>query len=719
MSDTQGKNERALDVLVWGATGYTGRLVADYLARRGSPGLRWGIAGRSQEKLEEVRRALARDLPELAALPIVLADASDPASLRRMAAQTRALCTTVGPFALHGSALVAACVQEKTHYADITGEVQWVRRMIDQHHDEALDAGVRIVHCCGFDSIPSDLGAQMMVEHLRDVHRQETASVRFVVGPSRGGFSGGTVASLLNVFEEAVRDPSLRRLLADPYSLDPLGSPKSPPSPDQRGPVLDPDLRCWTAPFLMAPVNTRIVRRSNALLGRAYGPSFVYGESMLTGEGTPGRLAAAALSAALVASFGAFAVPPVRAALRRFVLPAQGDGPSEATREQGFFRGRLVAVGDRGAKVRGRVGGQKDPGYAETAKMLAESVQCLALDQQKLTDLYGVLTPASAMGKTLRERLVRAGMTFEVEPLVSPPEPPCPPLLPSALASSPSSPSPSRPPARTKTPGQPRPSTRAPGHPRVHPYPEVPAGVKMYPCPEVPGRQAQAEGAAAAQEQRAGEPVSGRPAPGAEAPRGRLAADCLEVPDRQGVAPVESRGVKVVRAGKGAKVGSQPPGREGRVMEAEAPGGGCSASRKCARCSTLMFLTSGWDPLVPRRERSVTCHLPRSWPRGACPLRRRCWGKKGTCASTTSRGPCRSCRCKAKPPRSLSLARRWRPAVLRFHRCRASFCVSLRCFKGTRKRAWSIAGLTLNPVVRCHRRPRSRVSTMSAATRPA
>lgn len=416
MSDNRATNDRPLDVLVWGATGYTGKLVAEYLAEHHGQGeLRWGIAGRNRAKLEEVRAHLARKHPALADLPLLIADAGDPAALRAMAAQARALCSTVGPFALHGSALVAACVQARTHYADITGEVQWVRRMIDQHHDEAREAGVRIVPCCGFDSIPSDLGVHMMVEHLRETHKQETRSVRLVFGPTRGGVSGGTVASLLNVVEEIGRDRSLRRLLADPYALDPAGSPKSPPSPDQKGPVYDHDLRCWTAPFVMAAINTRVVRRSNALLGRAYGPRFEYGESMTGGSGPRGALAAAAISAALVGGLGAAALPPVRALLRRHVLPGQGEGPSEQTRERGFFRARLVAEGEGGARIRGHLAGQKDPGYGETAKMLAESVLCLALDQDRLTSDGGLLTPASAMGKALRERLVRAGMTFEVE----------------------------------------------------------------------------------------------------------------------------------------------------------------------------------------------------------------------------------------------------------------------------------------------------------------
>lgn len=406
---------RPLDVLVWGATGFTGKLVAEYLATHyGAGDLRWGLGGRSLSKLEEVRASLARMDTRFADLPLLVADAHDVDSLRKVVAQTRAVCSTVGPFAIHGSLLVAACVQEQTHYADITGEPQWIVAMIDAHHDAAKAAHARIVPCCGFDSIPSDLGTQMMVEHLREHHQQATRSVHAVFGPLRGQFSGGTFASILHLVEQAARDPKVRKILMDPYAFDPKDSKKTPPSPDQNGPAFDPDLRCWTAPFLMSPVNTRMVRRSNALLERSYGSSFVYKESMRCGSGPQGFLAALGVSSALVGGLGVATIPVVRKALQKYVLPSQGDGPSKEVQERGFFRARLVAEGEGGVKVQGRLAGQRDPGYAETAKMLAEAVLCLALDQDRLPSQGGVLTPASAMGKVLRERLVRAGMTFEV-----------------------------------------------------------------------------------------------------------------------------------------------------------------------------------------------------------------------------------------------------------------------------------------------------------------
>jgi short subunit dehydrogenase-like uncharacterized protein len=406
--------ERAFDVVVWGATGFTGKLVAEYLAEHhGSGPVRWALGGRSREKLEAVRRELAARWPAVAALPLLVADARDRRSLAAMTAQTSVVCSTVGPYAQHGNELVAACVETATDYTDLTGETPWIRRMVAQHHEAARQSGARIVHCCGFDSIPSDLGAQMMVEHLRERHDRATASVRAVFGPTRGGFSGGTAASLIGIVEEAQHDPATRRALLDPYALDPADAPRGPASPDQRGPVHDPDLGVWTAPFVMAGINTRVVRRSNALLGHSYGPRFVYNESIATGRGPSGLVAAAGVTAATGAFLAATAVPPVRHLIQR-LLPAPGEGPSRDSIARGFFKMRLVArsEGAPALVVRGLVAGERDPGYGETAKMIAEASLCLALDQ--LPAAGGVLTPAAAMGKVLRERLVRAGMTFAV-----------------------------------------------------------------------------------------------------------------------------------------------------------------------------------------------------------------------------------------------------------------------------------------------------------------
>ncbi len=416
------RSERPYDIVLWGATGFTGRLVADYLVRRQGPALRLALAGRNRDKLERVRADLRSAGPAAAALPLVLADADDPASLEALADSARAVCTTVGPYAKHGRALVDACAGRGTHYCDITGEVPFVRESIDRNHERARATGARIVHCCGFDSIPSDLGVYMVYDHARRLQGAKLGDVQFFVGETKGSFSGGTVASLLHLVDAAVRDPALRRLLADPYALSPdrgrepaLGDER-----DQRGVRYSDELKAWTAPFLMASVNTRVVRRSNALLDYAYGDRFRYREAMSLPPGPKGAVAAAAVTGGLAGFLGVAAFGPARKLLER-VLPAPGEGPSKEQREAGYFRARIVAATDaRGggepARIRGLVEGTSDPGYGETAKMLSEAALCLALEGDELEAPGGVLTPASCFGMRLVERLRSAGMTFRVEP---------------------------------------------------------------------------------------------------------------------------------------------------------------------------------------------------------------------------------------------------------------------------------------------------------------
>ncbi|MCU0682176.1 MAG: saccharopine dehydrogenase NADP-binding domain-containing protein [Polyangiaceae bacterium] len=416
------RNERPYDVVLWGATGFTGRLVAEYLVRHRGGEVRLALAGRNRDKLERVRADLRGIDPAAAALPLVLADADDPASLEALADSTRAVCTTVGPYAKHGQNLVTACAGRGTHYCDITGEVQFIRESIDRNHARARETGARIVHCCGFDSIPSDLGVFMVYDHVRRRHGQKLGDVGFFVGETKGGFSGGTVASLLHLVDEAARDRPLRRLLADPYALSPDRSrePALGDESDQVGARWSDELNAWTAPFLMAAINTRVVRRSNALLDYAYGERFRYREAMVTAPGPKGALAAAAVTGGLAGFVAAAAFRPTRRLLER-VLPAPGEGPSKAQREAGYFRTHVIASTDvRGegapVRVRGLIEGTSDPGYGETAKMLSEAATCLALDDDKLASPGGVLTPAACFGMRLVERLRSAGMTFRVEP---------------------------------------------------------------------------------------------------------------------------------------------------------------------------------------------------------------------------------------------------------------------------------------------------------------
>lgn len=409
---------RDFDIVLFGATGFTGKLVAEYLARAAPEGVRWAIAGRNAAKLEAVRKELASIDGALADLAILVADGHDEASLDALVPKAQVVCTTVGPFGRHGRKLAAACARHGTHYCDITGEVPFIRASIDENHDKAVETRARIVHCCGFDSIPSDLGVHVLWDHAKKEGGSLTWAKGFV-GEMRGTASGGTAATMLAIVEEATKDPATRRLLGNPHALDPevpRGRTRDPFESDPHGVAFDRDIDRWTAPFLMASINTRIVRRSNALIG--YGASFRYREAMSLPKGPKGLLAASAVTAGIAGFALGAALPPTRALLARFVLPKAGEGPSREARERGHFTLRFVAEGagknGEALRLHATVKGTSDPGYGETAKMLGESALCLARDGAKLGDRFGVLTPATAMGMTLVARLRTAGMTFDV-----------------------------------------------------------------------------------------------------------------------------------------------------------------------------------------------------------------------------------------------------------------------------------------------------------------
>jgi short subunit dehydrogenase-like uncharacterized protein len=409
---------RRFDVVLWGATGFTGALVAEYLATHyGGQKLRWALGGRSREKLEGVRAGLAAIDPFARELPILLGDSADRASLDAIAREARVVVSTVGPYSRYGSDLVAACVEAGTDYCDLTGETQFVRRMIDAHHARAGATGARIVHCCGFDSIPSDLGTLMVQTAMRERRGRPAAEVRCLQWSNGFAVSGGTVASMLQSAKEATTDPRVRRVLADPYSLDPDRGERTRGQRDQFGVKWDPDFARWSGPFALATTNSRVVMRSNALLGYAYGRGFRYNEAMSAGTGPKGWLEAAAMAAGTAGFFVAAALPPTRWLLAKTVLPEPGEGPSKAERERGRFTARFVATADAegdGPRPRlfGAVHGMQDPGYGETAKMLSEAALCLALDEAPRT-AGGILTPAACMGMRLVERLRSAGMKFE------------------------------------------------------------------------------------------------------------------------------------------------------------------------------------------------------------------------------------------------------------------------------------------------------------------
>lgn len=412
------KPSREIDIVLWGATGFTGRLVAEYLLRHAADS-RVALAGRSRARLESVKGHLVEIDPRARQWPLIVADANDRSSLDAMTSRTAVVCSTVGPYSKYGEALVASCVANETHYCDLTGEVPFIRRSIDTHHESAARSGTKIVHCCGFDSIPSDLGVLMLQGEAVARFGRPLREVKFFAGESKGGFSGGTVASLLGVLEEAKRDRKARKAVVDPYGLNPTGDRRGPDGPDQRGVRFDPDLEMWTAPFLMAPINTRVVRRSNALSGWSYGDDFRYSEAMSTGRGLSGLALASAVTAAFGVMLPAVAFGPTRALLERTVLPAPGEGPSESLMNEGFFVVRLIGKGHLAGgdpvELRGKVVGPADPGYRGTAIMLGQSALCLAHDRSGVPRRGGVLTPSTAMGMALVQRLRDAGMTWDVQ----------------------------------------------------------------------------------------------------------------------------------------------------------------------------------------------------------------------------------------------------------------------------------------------------------------
>jgi short subunit dehydrogenase-like uncharacterized protein len=403
--------EREHDVVVYGATGFVGKLTAAYLAKQPS-GPRVALAGRSRDKLEAVRADLGR---AAAAWPVIVADAADPAGLRDLATSTRSLATTVGPYVKYGKPLIAACAAAGTHYADLTGEVRFVRAAIDELDAVAKDTGARLVVSCGFDAIPSDLGVFVLHEAVQRDGAGELEDTRLVLTSVRGGVSGGTLDSLKNQTDELRGDDALRRLVADPYGLSPERD-KEPDLGDEsdfRAIRRDRELGRWLAPFVMAPYNTRIVRRSNALQGWAYGRRFRYSEVMGFPGSPLGLAAAAGMTGGLAALTGGLGFGPTRRLLDR-VLPSPGEGPSEKVQRNGSFTMQIHTRTSTGAKYVATVTGKGDPGYAGTAVMLAESALAMALDGEALPSAGGVLTPATGIGRPLVDRLCQHGFSFDV-----------------------------------------------------------------------------------------------------------------------------------------------------------------------------------------------------------------------------------------------------------------------------------------------------------------
>jgi short subunit dehydrogenase-like uncharacterized protein len=404
--------ERDLDIVVFGATGFVGRLVAGHLAEHAPAGVRIGLAGRSTEKLDAVRAALGGTAADW---PLLLSDAGDRASMDALAASTHVVISTVGPYLRYGMPLVEACAAAGTDYVDLTGEVLFVRDTLARCADQARASGARIVHSCGFDSVPSDLSVLLLAERARADDAGQLEDTALVVRSMKGGFSGGTIDSARATAEAIGADRSLLPAMTDPYALSPdrAAEPDAGPSPDAAPIRRDSSVGSWVGPFVMAPYNTRVVRLSNALQEHAYGRRFRYREVMAYGDDLAAPVRAAAVSAGVAIGLAGFAFGPTRAVLDR-LLPAPGEGPDEDARRNGSFETETRTRTSDGSTYRCVVAAQGDPGYAATAVMIGESALALVLDRDRLPERAGVLTPASGIGVVLADRLRAAGFRMDV-----------------------------------------------------------------------------------------------------------------------------------------------------------------------------------------------------------------------------------------------------------------------------------------------------------------
>ncbi|QHH95338.1 saccharopine dehydrogenase [Acinetobacter gyllenbergii] len=406
------------DLVVFGATSFVGQILTKYLAEyfaSQKEQLRWAIAGRSQQKLQQVKDTLGT-VGE--AVPILIADANSKTELDALCAQTRVVVSTVGPYALYGEPLIQACVNNGTDYCDLTGETQWIKQMITKYEAQAQQSGARIVHCCGFDSVPSDMGVYYLQQQAQQQFNAPATRVSMRVKTLKGGASGGTVASLINVVQEAAADPALRKDLLNPYILCPENHGNTQRQIYIKTAKYDPDFNAWIAPFVMAAVNERVVQRSNALSGNAYGNNFSYNEAILTGEGLKGRLKALTVVSGLGAFMLAAVSKPISQVMERYLLPKPGEGPTPEQQLAGRFDLRFVGKTDAGQSLKIKVTGDRDPGYGSTGKMLGQAALSLAIDHakdsEKPTPQGGFWTPATMFDDRFIQRLTdHAGLTFE------------------------------------------------------------------------------------------------------------------------------------------------------------------------------------------------------------------------------------------------------------------------------------------------------------------
>lgn len=407
-------SKRPFDIVVFGATSFVGEILARYLIETYPEAgeLTWAAAGRSAAKLEKLKASLG---PAAAELPLIVADAHDEAALTRLCKQTRVVISTVGPYDLYGDTLVKVCAQTGTDYCDLTGEVRWMRRMLNAHEPTARESGARIVHACGFDSLPSDMGVYFLQQQAMHLYGEYCSQVRMRVVAASGAFSGGTIATLLNESKALAENPALIRELRNPYALCPPGYKNPTRQHRVTAAEFDDELGKWIAPFVMAGVNEPVVLRSQALLGNPYGEHFAYNEAVVTGRGVGGRMKATGLSTFGKLFLGATTNRTLRGLLQRYALPSPGEGPDEEAQRKGFYVLKFLGRTDNGRSMQVKVTGDRDPGYGSTAKMIGQCGISLAHDISAEEKGGGFWTPATIFDDRLLERLNKlAGMRFEV-----------------------------------------------------------------------------------------------------------------------------------------------------------------------------------------------------------------------------------------------------------------------------------------------------------------
>lgn len=404
-------SQPSFDIVVFGATSFVGQILSQYMVDQFAVGeLSWAMAGRSESKLQEVKATLGE---KGADIPLLVADAANYEEVKSLCEQAKVIISTVGPYALYGEPMIKACCETGTDYCDLTGEAHWIKRMVGPYEAQAKASGARIVNSCGFDSIPSDLGVYFLQQQAQKQFGSHCNDIKMRVKKLKGGASGGTIASVVNLTKEASKDPILRKELSNPYSICPADHSFA---VRQKNIVVefDEENKSWIAPFIMAGINTRIVHRSNALMGNAYGEDFLYEEATLVGDSDKAKRTAKKAAFGMKAFMLGAAIAPTRWVLEKFILPKPGEGPTPEQQLKGGFDLRFTGTTEKGDSIKVKVTGDRDPGYGSTAKMLGQAAACLAFDIDENAP-GGFWTPASLLAEPLIERLRKdAGLTFDV-----------------------------------------------------------------------------------------------------------------------------------------------------------------------------------------------------------------------------------------------------------------------------------------------------------------